>query len=78
MSNSRITYYFDTKNKVLESASFLKVITDISPFYYLNRFILIGVYQSNQSLPYLKNDKIWRKLYNKEVCIRDLRAEGLI
>ena len=78
MPRSRITYYFDRKEKVLQTSGYFKVHTNLSPFNNPDRFILIGRYQSNQQMPYLWRGRIYRNLYNKIVCIRDLRAEGLI
>ena len=78
MARSRITYYFDCTNKTLEPASYIKALKNISPFYHPDRYILIGRYQSNENAPYLSRGKIYRYFNNKNVCIRDLRAEGWI
>ena len=78
MARSRITYYFDRKEKVLQTSGYFKVYTNLSPFNNPNRFIVRGSYQSNQQMLWLRRGRIYRNLYNKIVCIRDLRAEGLI
>ena len=62
-----IKMYFDTKNKVLESASYFTKRTGLMPYFHKERFVFVGAWQCNQNFPFLnsKKTKILRWYYNE-------------
>ena len=69
-----IKFYYDKELKRLDSASYLRRLTGLQPYYNKERFIFVGAWQCNQNFPFLSSNgkKILRSYYNDLITIMEL------
>jgi len=70
-----IKFYYDRKLKRLDSASRLRRLTGLQPYYNKERFTYVGAWQCNQNMPFISADgtKILRSYYNELQIIMELK-----